>query len=224
MATSADINVVRKRRRRRVGRPTLQEQEKLTDLVVAVATNLFLVKGYGETSIDDIAQRARISKGTLYARFSSKAAVFEATMVQFARRFIPPDILPDPAIGPIEAQLEHLALKLLEIVFRPEIIALERVVNGESFRFPNLPRTVHEKATLEVLARITVFFEEAIRRKDLGATDPQLLAEQFLQAVPMSFLRAAVHGFGPTEMNDEVRAKVRQIVQLFLHGAEPAKA
>ena len=44
--------------------------------IVLSATELFSTKGYGETSIDDIASHAKISKETFYAHFSSKESLF----------------------------------------------------------------------------------------------------------------------------------------------------
>lgn len=52
--------------------------------ILDAATHAFLAEGYEATSIDAIATSAGISKKTFYARFASKADLFEA----FATRFI----------------------------------------------------------------------------------------------------------------------------------------
>src|ERR1700759_1201686 len=41
-------------------------------LVLEAATSLFMAQGYGAVSMDAIARAAGVSKGTLYAHFSSK--------------------------------------------------------------------------------------------------------------------------------------------------------
>jgi len=59
------------RRRRKEARPT-----ELT----AAALELFVVKGFAATRLDEIAALAGVSKGTLYLYFDSKEALFEAVI------------------------------------------------------------------------------------------------------------------------------------------------
>lgn len=46
--------------------------------LVRSAVRLFTERGYAGTSLDEIAKRARVTKGALYHHFSGKQAVFEA--------------------------------------------------------------------------------------------------------------------------------------------------
>jgi AcrR family transcriptional regulator len=46
--------------------------------VEAAARELFVRRGYGATSIDDVAGAARVSKGAVYHHFRDKAELFEA--------------------------------------------------------------------------------------------------------------------------------------------------
>ena len=49
-------------------------------LIVAAATALFAARGVTSTSIDDIADRAGIAKGSVYYNFGSKAGLVEAVL------------------------------------------------------------------------------------------------------------------------------------------------
>jgi TetR/AcrR family transcriptional repressor of mexJK operon len=64
--------------RRPRGRPKTEDLEGLETRLVLVARQAFAVNGYGATSISSIVRCARVSKNTLYARFPSKAALFQA--------------------------------------------------------------------------------------------------------------------------------------------------
>src|SRR3954453_5243529 len=44
------------------------------------ATALFAERGYARTSLDEIAGRARVTKGALYGHFASKQALFRAVL------------------------------------------------------------------------------------------------------------------------------------------------
>ncbi|MBK1786187.1 TetR/AcrR family transcriptional regulator [Prauserella cavernicola] len=52
--------------------------ESTRSALVASAVELFTDRGYAGTSLDEIARRARVTKGALYHHFSGKQAVFEA--------------------------------------------------------------------------------------------------------------------------------------------------
>jgi AcrR family transcriptional regulator len=66
------VNVVTMRSRR------LDYSESTRDALVDSAVELFTKRGYAATSLDEVARRARVTKGALYHHFSGKQALFEA--------------------------------------------------------------------------------------------------------------------------------------------------
>ena len=75
---------------RRGGRPTRLEAAALGDKILDVATALFLSRGFGATSIEAVAGRARISKRTFDATleipgFSAALELEERGQIQMIR-------------------------------------------------------------------------------------------------------------------------------------------
>jgi AcrR family transcriptional regulator len=56
----------------------LDYSESTRSALVDSAVELFTKRGYAGTSLDEIAKRARVTKGALYHHFSGKQALFEA--------------------------------------------------------------------------------------------------------------------------------------------------
>jgi AcrR family transcriptional regulator len=54
--------------------------------VLAAARSLFGRNGYAQTSVDEIAEAARVTKGAVYHHFASKQALFEAVLDQQEER------------------------------------------------------------------------------------------------------------------------------------------
>ena len=52
--------------------------EETVKLILDVATHLFVEKGYDATSLQDIINETKLSKGAIYHHFSSKEEIFEA--------------------------------------------------------------------------------------------------------------------------------------------------
>jgi AcrR family transcriptional regulator len=78
-----------------LGRPTRlagappgprQRDQRLGGLLDAAAA-LFVEKGIGATSIEDIAERAGVAKGTFYHYFQDRAAMLEALRKRYSQRF-----------------------------------------------------------------------------------------------------------------------------------------
>ncbi|TVP99919.1 MAG: TetR/AcrR family transcriptional regulator [Planctomycetaceae bacterium] len=65
--------------RRPVGRPPNQElQQRRRTEILSAATNLFAERGYIESEVQDIADRAGVGKGTVYRYYPSKDELFLA--------------------------------------------------------------------------------------------------------------------------------------------------
>jgi AcrR family transcriptional regulator len=56
----------------------LEYSESTRHALVDSAVDLFTRRGYAATSLDEIARRARVTKGALYHHFTGKQALFEA--------------------------------------------------------------------------------------------------------------------------------------------------
>ncbi|XSG77095.1 TetR/AcrR family transcriptional regulator [Herpetosiphon llansteffanensis] len=85
-----------------------RQREERAALILEVAQQLFSEKGYVEASIDEIAARAGIAKGTVYLHFASKeelvVALFEQQFNQFLRQI--EQTLAEAL--PVRVRLEHL--------------------------------------------------------------------------------------------------------------------
>ncbi len=62
----------------------LPEERKL--LILSAAKEMFAIKGYHETSINDIIKRAGIARGTFYLYFKDKRGIFDALFDQLLKR------------------------------------------------------------------------------------------------------------------------------------------
>lgn len=106
--------------------------------ILDAALHEFSLAGYAGARMDDIALRAGLSKGGLYAHFVSKEAVFEALL---ARHLSPSrldiETIVDGAATPqdlAERIADHLYLSLAN----PAMVSTMRLLLAESGRVPHL--------------------------------------------------------------------------------------
>src|SRR5262252_4434617 len=113
---------------RRGGRPSRAQAQQLGERILDVATQLFLAHGYGATSIEAVAQRARISKRTFYHRFADKPALFSAVVHRIIERLRPPAGVPLFQGASLREILERLAGLMLRAALSPQAVALHRLI------------------------------------------------------------------------------------------------
>jgi TetR/AcrR family transcriptional repressor of mexJK operon len=203
---------------RRGGRPTQSQSQLLGERILDAASQLFLSAGYGATSIDAVARRARISKRTFYHRFADKPALFGAVVHRIIDRLRPPADVPLLDGDDLPEILGRLAEIILRGALSREALALHRLVVAESARFPKLAAVVTEQGpTKEGIRLIAGALEREARAGNLALENPAFAAEEFLHMVIGPPQRRAL-GLGPPMSPAELGAWTRDVVNLFLNG------
>jgi AcrR family transcriptional regulator len=202
---------------RRGGRPSRQQAARLGERIVDAATHLFLAQGYGATSVEAVARRARISKRTFYHRFDDKPALFVAVVHRIIDRLrSPADV--ESLVGDLQEVLQRLARFILRAALLPQAIALNRMLVAESARFPKLAAVVTERGvTDEAIRVIAGILDREIRAGNLALDNPTFAAQQFLYMIIALPQRRAM-GFGAPMTPAELDAWARDVVNLFLNG------
>ena len=210
---------------RRGGRPSRTEAEQLGARILDAATDLFFTVGYGGTTIEAVAQRARISKRTFYHRYADKSALFAAVVHRTIDRMRPPPDVPLLADGSLQEVLRHLARLILTAAVSPPAIALHRLIVAESARFPQLATVVAEQGgTAEAIRLIAGLLEREARAGRVTLLkDTTFAAEQFLHMV-MGMPQRRAMGLGRPMTPPELEAWARDVVDLFINGCRgPAR-
>ena len=203
---------------RRGGRPSKADAEQLAHRIVDAAAELFFTLGYGATTIEAVAQRARISKRTLYHRFENKSALFSAVVHRTIERLRPPVDVPWLRGANLPEILRGLADLILRAALSPPAIALHRLIVAESSRFPNLAAVVtNQGASEEAVRLIAGVLKREARAGNLTLNNPTFAAQQFLHMVIAVPQRRAM-GLGMPMISAEVDSWARDVVNLFLNG------
>jgi TetR/AcrR family transcriptional repressor of mexJK operon len=203
---------------RRGGRPSKADAEQLPRRIVDAAAELFFTLGYGATTIEAVAQRARISKRTFYHRFENKAALFSAVVHRTVERLRPPADVPLLHGANLPEILHTLAKLILRAALSPPAIALHRLIVAESSRFPDLAAVVaRQGASEEAVRLIAGVLEREAHAGNITLDNSTFAAQQFLYMVIALPQRRAM-GLGMPMTSAEVNAWARDVVNLFLNG------
>lgn len=203
---------------RRRGRPADARKHAA---ILAVAMDVFLERGYHAASMDAIAARARVSKITIYAHFSSKQALFSAIIAELAGRLTGTFARMTLAGLPPEKALRQMARAYLDLALAPRSLALHRLVVAEAARQPQLGRLIHRHGPVAIAATLAAYLKA---QPSLRIGDPELAAQQFLGMVlAQNQLGLLLAGRPAAKSRATLNTAIDHAVDLFLNGCRKVR-
>jgi AcrR family transcriptional regulator len=160
------MNALPKRQQNRI----LREQR-----ILDTALTVFSEKGFVGASMDDIASGAGISKPTLYQYFASKDELFTAMMSQERDHML--ESFEYPSASGMVAELYAFSWHYAEIVLRPDMLSLARLIISEAQRLPEIGRAYQSSGPDRVLAGMMTYLEGQRAAGRLTFDDAELAAE-----------------------------------------------
>jgi AcrR family transcriptional regulator len=204
--------------RRGRGRPPARSDAQTLRVILGAASAEFPAGGYGPTSMATIARRAGVSTRTLYRLVPTKAELFRRMIADRTSRFVLTVDGLDSDSGDVGAGLERLLTAYGALVLDPEVLAIYRLVLGESARFPELGQTFHELAVRRTTDAMTAWLERQCARRLLRLDDPRLAAEMLRGMMAMEPQRAAMLGQAPPPDAAQITGRAKACARLFLEG------
>jgi TetR/AcrR family transcriptional regulator, mexJK operon transcriptional repressor len=150
--------------------------------IIDAARTVFLRKGYGGASMDEIAALAAVSKQTIYKQFADKRRLFTDIIVDTidqAEESSEAMIQALPDSQDIEKDLRQFARRHVATILQPHLVQMRRILISEAERFPDLARTWYENGPERGAATLAELFKELARRGHLRLDDPLLAAQHF---------------------------------------------
>lgn len=151
-------------------------QEKRA-LIVAAATELFLELGYDRTSLARIAERAGVSRATLFKQFPTKAALFDAIVTE---SWSTTDDQDPPPAGDLVDGLTIIGRRYAELLGRPQMADLFRIVIAELPRFPELAHAQFSHGKMPYFESVRSYLLAEREAGTVQIEDVDLAATQFL--------------------------------------------
>lgn len=211
---------------RKRGRPPLHagsDTEARRQAILDAAREVFLDRGYADSSVDAVIERVGGSKATIYALFGSKEGLLSAVAAKCGTEFTAAVEKVDVSSSPAES-LRRIARAYCKAAFDPRRLAMYRMAVGESGRRPESGDNYYRLGPRATLAVVVKFFRECVDKGVIETSEPDLLADCFLASLRGSLFNRAV--LNPTRVptQQEIEHNVDFIVDTFLRGVRPTPA
>lgn len=193
------------------------------DLIVAAGHALFLEAGYGATSMDAIAERAGVSKRTVYSHFGGKEALFAGVIGSVCTQLGLSECCAQATTDRPEEMLRTFATQFVTRMTAPDALALMRTIIAATGEFPELGRLAWDEGPARVVQFVSDYLREMDRQGVLRIADPELSAMQFISMVKGPFDFPVLLRRRPPPTKAEVERAVDLAVSTFLHGLTPTR-
>ena len=191
-------------------------------LLVKAAREAFLLSGYGESSVNRIAQQAGVSIKTLYRHFGSKDELFGAVIAGLCVYPADRSVELPWSEQPPKVALVTMGLEYLDLILAPDELALYRVIIRDNARFPQLSEQYRTQALRPREEVVAAYLDRWAPRRDWGIGGPRRVASTFFALLQRDLLEPMLLG-GPHPGADGIRRQAERaatdLLTLLEHAA-----
>ncbi len=165
-----------------------ERKDNRPEEIVAAAFEEFAANGYAATKVEDVATRARVSKGLPYLYFKTKEELFKAVIRSVITSHF--DIIREQMERtdlPVEAFLKGPFLAFIQELVGSKRAFIARLLIAEGHKHPELTKFYYEQVVSRGIETITRLIDRGIEQGEFKPTKlrdyPQLLIAPVLTAI-----------------------------------------
>lgn len=191
---------------------------KLTDQkrmqILDAAEELFHSMGVENTSMDQLAQQAQVSKRTVYNHFATKDVLFQAILQRMFDKLSQGSELRFDASAAIDQQLRRIAEDEVAMLSSDAFLRVAKIAIMQVMQRPELAKVMNDNA-LGCKRYLETFLTDACAAGVLKITDIPFASKQFVFQLKSFVFYPSL--FGLEKQTDEMRAKIiDEAVIMFL--------
>ena len=188
--------------------------------ILDAALVVFSQKGFVSASMDDIAAEAGLTKPTLYQYFPSKDELFTAMMTEERDHML--ESFEYPSASGMVAELYAFSWHYADVVLRPDMLNLARLIIGEAQRLPDIGRAYQASGPDRVLAGMIAYLERQRAAGLIVFDDVELAAEDLWGLILSAPRNRALHIPDALPDRATIERYIRNGLRVFLRAYSTA--
>jgi AcrR family transcriptional regulator len=177
------------------------------DALIRAGRQLFGDKGFGSTSVDDVAREARVTTGALYHHFPNKTALFEAVFEATHQELMAESTEAAMAARDAVDALARGFDTFLDAALRPDVQQI-LALDGPAVLGPARYTELDERYAFTI---IVAALEEAVKAGAIRVDDPETVTRLLLGALTRGAMLIASSP-DPVATRDSVSRSIRTLL------------
>jgi len=185
--------------------------------ILSAAWDLFMERGFAETTTLEIARRAKVSKRELYALVGNKEEMLAASIAERGNRMRLPEGFPAPATREgLRKALTRFGATMITELTDPDVVAAFRLGIGEAKRSPGIARSIQARGREPARAALGGLLHAARESRLLKPGDEGEMISRFNALLWGDILVWILLGLEKAPGPKEVERRAVEAAQLFL--------
>ena len=160
----------------KLGRPKNPEKRHA---ILQAAAELFPVKGFTGVSMMEIAEKANVSKLTLYSHFTDKDDLFAQSVIDCCEQQLPTSSFKLAPGLSMEQALSAIGTGLLDLIMDEKSITLHRMIINQTGIDTEHAELFFKAGPERMLSEMQALLSQADKNGSLRIEQPKLAAEHF---------------------------------------------
>jgi TetR/AcrR family transcriptional regulator, mexJK operon transcriptional repressor len=190
--------------------------------ILGAAKDLFVKQGFEGTSMDAIANKAGVSKLTVYSHYRDKESLFAEAVRSKCEEQMPAEIFNADLKGPIRRQLLTIARAFFALITSEDALAIHRTIVANAQQSPKLARLFWEAGPVRTQEALQSFLRAEVAGGKLAIDDVHRAGSQFLCLLKGEYHGRMEFGCGEPLTQREVDEHLNATVDFFLRAYSPA--
>ncbi|WJG09989.1 TetR/AcrR family transcriptional regulator [Aliiglaciecola sp. LCG003] len=197
----------------KAGRPKSEEKR---ESILLAASELFLSQGFSSTSMDLVANRAGVSKQTVYSHFSNKDALFVAVIGFKCRQYQLDEEYMAAADDDPRQFMIRFGNQTMSLLQDEQAIAMHRVVIGELTNNPHVAELFYAAGPQHGLQLLSQFMQSNASLR-LSEQQAHYWSTAFFNLLKGDFHFRSLLGLPYSMSNEQQLAEVTRATDLILN-------
>jgi AcrR family transcriptional regulator len=211
-SSAAGAGKFKKRTPNRAGRPSAYELARRKTRILEIASAMFAARGFTDTTILDIANKAGVASRTVKQHFGEKEDLFlKVVLAANGNTFA---LAPADTSADLRMSLISSAGQIIRIFSAPKSVAQVRLMIAEGARFPEMNSEISSVLLRPLAHDLCEVFRGLAARGLIPDSDHEASAELFLDLFIGSALLMTFFGYGDAASVREIERRI----DLFLNG------
>jgi AcrR family transcriptional regulator len=183
--------------------------------IIEGARVVFLTQGFDAASMNDIARKAGVSKGTLYVYFRNKEELFEAIAEEQCGFQAERVFELDPSDHDVAQVLMKLGSAFASFLCNRSTSPIRTVI-AIADRMPEVGRQFYEAGPAIGIAKLSAYLRAQVEAGVLEIEDCEVVAAQFLESCLAATFKPVLFNFAPPPPQERIDHVVGIAVRAFM--------
>jgi TetR/AcrR family transcriptional repressor of mexJK operon len=204
-----------------VAPPKLRKRRKparKNEIVLAAAERAFTEYGYAGISVDAIAEKASVSKRTVYSNFATKQVLYSEVVKKLCSEVVPPAIDHEKMDADPERTLLEVSVAFLEALYQPSQIAFYQTVVADSRQFPDAGKMMFDGPVMRTQRIFDDYFRKQAQRGLMQFPNIDLAGAQFVALLKINMHMSLMLNQPTSVSHRRLEEVARASIHVFLHG------